>query len=522
MPKYVLQLPIKGMDFTRGYMNRALVIVSRITFVFFFLTICFVSTLKVFGASTTVVVWGDNTYRQINLPPNLTNAVAIAQGGLNGLALNNNGTVTAWGDNSVGEATVPSGLSNAVAIAVGFGVSLALTSDGTVLKWGAGYQPPAGLSNVVAIAAAIFHCLALRNDGSVVAWGDFNTYGENNVPSNLSNVIAVAAGEENSVALLNDGHVVVWGNNGYGQTNVPANATNVVAIAAGSDFIMALRWDGRVVAWGGGTSVPNGLSNVVAIAGGVNQGLALKSDGKLVVWGSGAQPPTGLSNVVAISAGSADNAALINDGSPWIERQPLSQTTFSGMDYTFKVLATGKTNLYYQWQFNGTNLVAATNTSLSLTNLHVTDSGNYSVAISNAIGSTVSSNGVFLVVASAPIIITQPDNQVVALRSNVLFTLSSTGSLPLSYQWQFNGTNLLRATNTFLSLTNVQWTNEGNYNVVITNAYGSTTSSNSFLNVVDLAEAVNATNLTWSSSTGWFPAVSEFVTSKQGINTLQG
>ena len=51
--------------------------------------------------------------------------VAIAAGGYDSLALLNNGTVVAWGNNGVGQTNVPPGLSNVMAIAAGGFHSLA-------------------------------------------------------------------------------------------------------------------------------------------------------------------------------------------------------------------------------------------------------------------------------------------------------------------------------------------------------------------------------------------------------------
>jgi hypothetical protein len=48
--------------------------------------------------------------------------------------------------------------------------------------------------------------------------------------------------------------------------------------------------------------------------------------------------------------------------------------------------------LQYQWRFNGTNLPNATNATLVLTNARVMDTGNYTVAVSNAFGVAISSN----------------------------------------------------------------------------------------------------------------------------------
>jgi hypothetical protein len=67
--------------------------------------------------------------------------------------------------------------------------------------------------------------------------------------------------------------------------------------------------------------------------------------------------------------------------------------------------------------------------------------------------------------------------------STVSFTVSVSGSPPFSYQWQFNGTNLLNATNAVYAIKAVGVTNSGNYSVVVTNSAGSATSSNALLTV---------------------------------------
>jgi hypothetical protein len=83
-----------------------------------------------------VTAWGDNSSGQTNVPPNLTNVVAIAAGYDFSLALKADGTVVGWGDNASNQITVPSGLTNVVAIAAGYDFSLALKADGTVVGWG--------------------------------------------------------------------------------------------------------------------------------------------------------------------------------------------------------------------------------------------------------------------------------------------------------------------------------------------------------------------------------------------------
>ena len=65
------------------------------------------------------------------------------------------------------QTNIPPDLTNAVAIAAGISHCLPLKVDGTVAGWGAGSgsQIPAGLTNVVTIAAGGHHSLAIIGDG---------------------------------------------------------------------------------------------------------------------------------------------------------------------------------------------------------------------------------------------------------------------------------------------------------------------------------------------------------------------
>jgi hypothetical protein len=87
-------------------------------------------------------------------------------------------------------------------------------------------------------------------------------------------------------------------------------------------------------------------------------------------------------------------------------------------------------------------------------------------------------------VAFAPSILVQPVSRTVTLASNVTFTVVADGSTPLVYQWVFKGAVISDATNSSLTLSNVQFDQAGNYAVVVTNAFGSAVSSNALLSVV--------------------------------------
>jgi endonuclease/exonuclease/phosphatase family metal-dependent hydrolase len=92
---------------------------------------------------------------------------------------------------------------------------------------------------------------------------------------------------------------------------------------------------------------------------------------------------------------------------------------------------------------------------------------------------------------NAPSITTQPQSQVVSPGSNVTFSVTADGTAPLAYQWLFNGTNIISgATTNFYTLASAQFTNAGNYSVIVTNLYGSITSSNAVLTVTNLPPAI--------------------------------
>jgi PKD repeat protein len=98
----------------------------------------------------------------------------------------------------------------------------------------------------------------------------------------------------------------------------------------------------------------------------------------------------------------------------------------------------------------------------------------------------------------APTITAPPEDQTVTLGGSAFFGVAAAGTLPLGYQWQFNGTPIPGATNSTLILTNVQLIHDGSYAVVVSNITGSVTSPPAALTVVGLAslwgQVTDATN----------------------------
>jgi hypothetical protein len=77
----------------------------------------------------------------------------------------------------------------------------------------------------------------------------------------------------------------------------------------------------------------------------------------------------------------------------------------------------------------------------------------------------------------APIIVTQPVAATNYDNLSATFTVSAGGNPPLSYQWLFNGAEILGANSSSYTVSPLNSSDAGNYSVVVTDASGSTTSS---------------------------------------------
>jgi uncharacterized repeat protein (TIGR01451 family) len=173
---------------------------------------------------------------------------------------------------------------------------------------------------------------------------------------------------------------------------------------------------------------------------------------------------------------------------PSITSQPQNQTVTVGGTATFCVTASGEGPISYFWRRGGVSIVGATQSCYTLTNCQSIDSGSqFSCLVSNASATVLSSNAT-LTVESPPSISMQPSSQTVAAGSTVNFIVVASGDEPLRYRWRKGASVLPNQTNATLTLANVQTDDAGSYSVLVTNLYGSTTSSNALLSVIPGAD----------------------------------
>jgi hypothetical protein len=108
------------------------------------------------------------------------------------------------------------------------------------------------------------------------------------------------------------------------------------------------------------------------------------------------------------------------------------------------------------------------------------DVGNYQVVATNSLGGATSDQA-GLVIASPPVITTQPESQTVWSKSTVTFSVVATGSPAPTYQWKKNGGVISGATGATLTLKSVNRGDSAHYSVDVRNVVGWVSSKNASL-----------------------------------------
>ena len=176
---------------------------------------------------------------------------------------------------------------------------------------------------------------------------------------------------------------------------------------------------------------------------------------------------------------------------PTISVQPLSQIRNVGEAVALTVQASGSGVLFYSWQKNGVPVLnidgvsGASGPTLSFASIQTSQAGDYSVVVSNIVGSVVSVIAQLTINPPkvAPTIVGQPQPVTVQTGQMAVFTVVATGTEPLGYQWQRNGVNLPGANASTLTINKPQAGDAGDYGVLVSNTAGSVASAAARLTV---------------------------------------
>jgi uncharacterized repeat protein (TIGR03806 family) len=325
-----------------------------------------------------------------------------------------------------------------------------------------------------------------------------------NVPIG-ANPYTMAVWEKVDTGCPNNGGFFGWGANTTGEANdLRLNGPNsLVDYWYSDDFIvsglaanpMDGNWHAIVVTWDGttqtmyvdgvgvGTRTPAGpnIQSANFIVGKTTADVNFKGWMEDLLIANTALTPA---DIAVYQAGnwsaSLSTYPLLPTASP-------SNTVYAGTTVTLSVLVAGTPPYQYQWQKNGTNISWGTAATLVLTNAMVTNSGNYGVIVGNTSGTNTSpALTVTVNPASAPIFVTQPapasaTNYVGGL---VTFAATVNGTLPIQFQWQHNGSNIINANASSLTLASLQAAAAGSYTLVASNSLGVTNGSPAILTVL--------------------------------------
>jgi hypothetical protein len=182
---------------------------------------------------------------------------------------------------------------------------------------------------------------------------------------------------------------------------------------------------------------------------------------------------------------SQSSKVSVNAVLPVITTQPSNVSVYTGGSATIRVMVKGAGHAY-QWRKNGINIPGETRNTLTLTDIILADAGEYSVSITNSVGSVTSRSARLRVLASnsnnqggataRPTITSHPISQTVADGSRVLMSVNASGG-GLLYQWTRNRQNITGANQSSYTIPAASSSDSGDYAVIVYNSLGTVTSN---------------------------------------------
>ena len=257
---------------------------------------------------------------------------------------------------------------------------------------------------------------------------------------------------------------------GIGTAGNRAEWTGIGSTADG--FYFSINGDG------GSTDTATGTADVNAY---INNSVQLVATGDY--WAGTDTSARGNGNIYCTTA--LTNAAA----APALQQANYPQQTGTLNDGTFGLawhdVIVSRRGSTVDWVVDGVRFATISNASFTASNVFVGFWDPFPSLSSNSIINFGLVDNVRVEMpAVAPAFTVQPVAKTVKLGTNITFTAAATGLPSPNYQWRWNGTNILGATNASYALAFVAATNTGNYSILATNIAGSLASTNALLALV--------------------------------------
>ena len=166
-----------------------------------------------------------------------------------------------------------------------------------------------------------------------------------------------------------------------------------------------------------------------------------------------------------LSVADVSNSTFIIGEPPQISQNPESVTACTGQSVSFRVVATGS-GLTYVWRKYGENIPNSNSPTLNINPVTLNSGGTYDCVVTGACGSIVTSSSATLSVDESPTISQQPQPVSVCVGGQAEFSVVASGT-DLIYQWRKGGNPISGATSATLTIANVQKSDEGMYDCIV-------------------------------------------------------
>ena len=178
-----------------------------------------------------------------------------------------------------------------------------------------------------------------------------------------------------------------------------------------------------------------------------------------------------LSNYVGMATSSVATVSVV---------MPITNfTILAGSSRDLTLVSSTNVPLAYAWYYNNIFIPGATNATLSLTNLKVSQSGQYKAVITAPFGSTT--NLTTITVMVVPSIATQPVSVFTNIGATVSLKATAISAGAMTVQWYFRNAPLAGATNSTLTLSKTEVGQMGHYRLRASNAVGYTDSARAWV-----------------------------------------